>query len=320
MIRSDSIQVEKLVEASRLYYLHHFSQQQVAEKLGVSRPSVSRLLTEARERGIVRIKVVDPSGRGTCLERDLKKRFKLKKVIVVPSDHADDTGLKKRLGVAAGNYLDQIIRDGITLGVSWGSTMQELVRSLHPKRVKAMRIVQILGGISQTAYETHANEVVQKMGENFYTNPHLLLAPAVVQTETVKKALMSDAHIAEVVEMGRQAEMALFSLGVFDHEAIAVQANYITHEEVDSLRQKGAIGDICTRIIDREGQIVSPELNARTTGIELQNLKSKQYSIAVAGGLRKLDVIRAGLLGHYFNVLITDEDVASALLDSEGCR
>ena len=83
-MKSKTNDISLLVEAARLYYEHDFSQQQIAQKLGVSRPGVSRLLNKAREQGIVRIEIRDPSDRGIKIENDLREKYELKKVVVVP--------------------------------------------------------------------------------------------------------------------------------------------------------------------------------------------------------------------------------------------
>ena len=78
--------------------------------------------------------------------------------------------------------------------------------------------------------------------------------------------------------------------------------------------KKGAIGDICSRIIDHNGKICSRALNIRTIGIELEDVIKKPYSIAVAGGREKLPAIRAALNGEWFNCLVTDEWIANQLV------
>lgn len=303
-----------LVETARLYYEHSFSQQQIAKKLGVSRPGVSRLLQQARDEGIVRIEVIDPSARGTQIEIELKQKFGLKEAVVVPNGEAETGLIKSRLGQAAVVMLDRLVREGIILGISWGTTMQEVARQVRRRKVKEMIVVQLNGGISRAEYDTHASEIAQKIGENYRALPFLLPLPAVVDRADLKRAIVADKNISPTLELARRAEVALFTVGSFDHDSVLVKAEYFEPAEVDSLLERGAVGDICSRIITRGGEICSAELNARTIGIELEELHKKPYSIAVAGGLEKLTAIRAGLRGCWFNCLITDEGVASELL------
>lgn len=301
-----------LVQAARLYYDHGLSQEQIARKLGISRPTVSRLLQSARDEGIVRIEILDPLDRGTQIEDQLQEKFQLKKAIVVPSDHDQTT--KQRLAEAAAILLDQLVTEGTTLGVSWGTTMQAVASCLIKKSVKDVAVVQLNGGISRAEYDTHDREIAQKTAANYGAIPFLLPLPAVVDSAQLKRAIIADKNISRALELARNAEIAMFTVGSFGHDSVLVKAEYFEPKEVDELLARGAVGDICSRILRQDGHICSNELDARTIGIELDELKKKPYSIAVAGGKDKLNAIRAALKGKWFNTLITDEWVAGKLL------
>jgi len=303
-----------LVEIARLYYEHNFSQQKIANKLDISRPGVSRLLQQARNRGIVRIEIFDPTENGTLLEEKMQKKFGLKKVIVVPNDNEETQIIKKRLGRVAVTLLEQLVEEGLILGVSWGTTMQEVAKQVRRKSVKDMTVVQLNGGISRAEYDTHASEIAQKISEKYQAIPFLLPLPAIVDSAELKQAIIYDKNISRTLDLARKAKVAIFTIGSFNHDSVLVKADYFENEEVDSLLKRGAVGDICSRIITHDGKICSAELNSRTIGIELEELRKKPYSIAVAGSKEKLQAIHAGLRGHLFNVLITDEWIAEELL------
>ncbi|MEE8341202.1 MAG: sugar-binding transcriptional regulator [Candidatus Neomarinimicrobiota bacterium] len=303
-----------LVEAAKLYYEHQLSQLEISKKLGVSRPTVSRLLQQARNTGIVKIEITDPSEVGTQLESALAKKFKLKKVVVVPNDTDDTKIIKKRLGKAAVLLVDQLISDGSILGISWGTTMQEVARQVRNRRVKDMVVVQLNGGISRAELDTHASEIAKTIGDRYKAIPYLMPLPAIVDNSNLKKVILSDKNISHTLELGRKADISLFTIGSFGFDSILVKANYFEPDDVNDLLESGAVGDICSRIIKADGKICSKELNNRTIGIELKELKKKQFSIAVAGGKDKLLAIQAGLNGKWFNSLITDEWIATELL------
>ncbi|MBN2103366.1 sugar-binding transcriptional regulator [bacterium] len=305
-----------LVETARLYYDHQMSQQQIADRLGTSRPSISRLLQQARDQGIVRIEIIDPTRQGSRLEQNLKEKYHLKKVIVVPADIQSEQKTKKRLGWAAARYLNELIFDDCILGVSWGTTMCQVVNHLTPRPVKNMKVIQIVGGITHGEFDPHAGEITQRISENYSARSYLLLLPAIVDSAQVKQAMISDKKIRESMDLARQADIILCSMGVFKPDSLMIQAEYFNPEEVQYLNQLGAVGDICSRMISNEGNLCWPELDARTVAIELNDLKNVSHAIAVAGGMDKKTVIHAGLLGRYFNVLITDEQVAEYLLET----
>ena len=204
---------------------------------------------------------------------------------------------------------------GITLGVSWGTTIQSVANHVQSKKILNATVVQLVGGLSKAEYDTHASEISMKVAKKYQALPYLLPLPAIVDSTELKRAIVKDKNISKTLELARHAEIAMFSVGVFDHESVLVKADYFDKADVDSLLKKGAIGDICTHIITESGNICDSDLDQRTIGIELDNLREKEFSIAVAGGKEKLKVIRAGLLARYFNVLITDEKTATNLLD-----
>ncbi len=303
-----------LVEAAKLYYEHQLSQLEISKKLGVSRPTVSRLLQQARSTGIVRIEITDPSEVGTQLESALIRKYGLKKAVVVPNDTDNNRIIKKRLGKAAVLLVDKLISEGIILGISWGTTMQQVARQIRSRKVKDMVVVQLNGGISRAELDTHASEIAKTIGESYKAIPYLMPLPAVVDSASLKKAILSDKNISRTLELGQKAEIALFTIGSFGFNSVLVKADYFEPNEVDELLKSGAVGDICSRIIKADGTICSKDLNNRTIGIELEELKKKQYSIAVVGGKEKLSATRAGLNGKWFNTLITDEWTATELL------
>ena len=303
-----------IVEVARLYYDYQFSQNQIAQKIGISRPGVSRLLTRAREQGIVRIEIIDPEQNTSHLENQLTKKYNLKKIIIVPNEGIPDLELKQRLGLIAGKYLNKLMKEGITLGVSWGTTIQNVANQLQPKALSNVTIVQLVGGLAKAEYDTHASEISMKVAEKYHALPYLLPLPAIVDSVNLKQAIIGDKNISRTLELAHRAEIALFSVGVFDHDAAMVKADYFEPDEVDKLLKKGAVGDICTHIITENGEICDFELDERTIATELADLQKKKFSIAVAGGKEKIKVIYAALLAKYFNVLVTDEITAINLL------
>ena len=312
----ESSEKAKLIEVARLYYEHNFSQLQIAQKIGISRPGVSRLLQAARESGIVKIEIIDPEMRGTRLELSVREKFGLKNVIVIPDD-ANPSQIKKRLGAATVKYLDKLLSQDVILGVSWGSTMQEVAKNFNKNPVNGMVVVQLNGGVSKAEYDTHASEIAQRIGEKLWATPFLLPLPAIVDNAGLKNAILKDRNIARTLDYARNANIAIYTIGLFNHESVLVKADYFNRDEVESLQKNDAVADICSRIITKDGRICSEALDSRTIGIELEELRKKEYSIAVAGGKEKLPAVLAGLRSGVFNILITDEYIASNLLTTD---
>jgi len=312
----ESEKLKKVIEAARLYYLLDYNQNQIADKLGVSRPTVSRLLQIAKNEGIVQIKITDPTEDSEQLSKRLEKKFNLKKAIVAAVPQFEDSIVKNYIGEKAAMYLHDIVKDGDIIGVTWGTTLYHTAIALKQKFVKDVKVVQLKGGVSHSETNTYSSEILYLFGKAFNTNPIHLPLPAIVDHVVVKQAMEADRHIKKVLDMGKAANIAVFTIGPTKSESLLFQLGYFSAEDTRMIRAK-AVGDICSRFFDRDGNILNEHLNSRTLGIELQYLKQKEYSILVAGGPQKIDGIYGALKGGYANVIIVDQYTAKFLLDKE---
>jgi deoxyribonucleoside regulator len=304
----------KVIEAAKLYYLLDYNQNDIAKVLGVSRPTVSRLLQLAKEEGVVQIKIIDPTEDIENLSYALEQKFNLKKAIVTHIPQYEDHVIKTFLGEMAAKFLHDVVKDGDIIGVTWGTTLYHTAVELEQKAVKDVKVVQLKGGVSHSETNTHMNEILYLFGKSFNTAPHHLPLPAIVDHVVVKQAMEADRHIKRILELGKQANIAVFTIGPIKSESLLFQLGYFTDDEINAIHSK-AVGDICSRFFDRNGEICNEQLNARTLGIELEELKQKEFAVLVAGGAHKIEGIYGALKGEYANVLVTDQYTAKFLLD-----
>ena len=304
----------KVVEAAKLYYLLDYTQHEIAKKLGVSRPTVSRMLQTAKKEGIVQIKIIDMEENVSDLEKAIEKKYNLKKAVIAPVPQYEDHIIKTTLGLKAAEYLDTIVKDNDIIGVTWGTTLYHVAVELKKKEVNNIKIVQLKGGISHSETNTYVSEILYLFGKAFRTTPLHLPLPAIVDQVVVKQAMMEDRHIKKIIETGKEANIALFTCGPIKSESLLFKLGSFTNEDLEMLYSK-AVGDICSRFFDQNGQICNNSLNERTLGIDLSELREKEYSILVAGGDQKVDSIHAALKGEYANVLVTDQYTARFILE-----
>lgn len=310
----DKEKISKVIEAAKLYYLLDYNQNEIAKILGVSRPTVSRLLQQAKSDGIVQITIMDPTEDVENLSAQLEKKFNLKKAIVTSIPQYDDHIIKNYLGEKAALFLDEIVKDDDIIGVTWGTTLYHVATELKQKFVKNVKVVQLKGGVSYAETNTYASEILYLFGKAYNTAPHNLPLPAIVDHVVVKQAMEADRHIRKILELGKQANIAMFTMGPVKTDSLLFQLGYFTESDLESL-YGSAVGDICSRFFDKDGEICNKSLNERTLGINLNELRKKEFSILVAGGPNKIDGIYGALKGKYANVLITDQFTAKFLLD-----
>lgn len=300
------------IDVARLYYKSDYSQQQIASELGISRPTVSRLLQYAKEQGYVKIEIADPVENVGDLETTLARRYGLQEVRIAYSPLNTYEEIKKHIGVKTADYLHEVVQDGDIIGVSWGTTMHHVAAHLKPKAVKGAQIVQLKGGVSHSESKTYADEIVERFAAAFSTIARYLPLPVIFDTPEIKDMVEQDRHIRRIIELGRQSNIAIFTVGTVKDDALLFRLGYIGAADKAKLQRTG-VGDICSRFFDAAGCLCNQEIDNRTVGIRLEDLRNKERSILVAGGARKIDAIKAALAGSYANILITDQYTAREL-------
>jgi deoxyribonucleoside regulator len=308
--------LSKVIEAAKLYYLLDYNQNEIAKILGISRPTVSRLLQQAKSEGIVQITIMDPTEDVENIALQLEKKFSLKKVIVASIPQFENHIIKNYLGEKAALYLHEIVKDHDIIGVTWGTTLYHIAVELKQKFVKDVKVVQLKGGVSHAETNTYASEILYLFGKAYNTTPHNLPLPAIVDHVVVKQAMEADRHIHKILELGKKANIAVFTMGSIKKDSLLFQMGYFTESDQKALNEK-AVGDICSRFFDKDGEVCNESLNERTLGVKLEDLQNKEYSILVAGGPNKIEGIYGALKGNYANVLITDQFSAKFLLDKK---
>jgi deoxyribonucleoside regulator len=308
--------LSKMIDAAKLYYELNYNQEEIAQKLGVSRPTISRFLQQAKDEGYVQIKIVNPNGNNFVLADRLESKFHLKKAVIVSVPQYEDSIVKRYIGEAAASYLYDTVKDGDIIATTWGTTLYQMATQLKDKPVRDVKVVQLNGGVSHSETNTYAYEIVHLFGQAFHTIPYFIPLPALVDHEVVKRTIESDRHIRNILELGKLSNIAVVTVGAPTEDSVLIRANYFTDSDLEIIRERAA-GDICSRYIDTAGVICSDELNQRTIGINLDELKRKEQSILVAGGAKKVNGIYGALRGGYTNVLITDQFTARYLLERE---
>lgn len=261
----------------------------------------------------MRISIVDPMEDMDALGEQVKKKYGLDTVLVCYSPLNEYQEIKKHISKKAADYLHETVQDADIIGVTWGTTMHAVALHLQQKQVKGVEVVQLKGGVSHSHVNTYAVETVNLFAEAFHTIARYLPAPVIFDSHAVKKMVEEDRHIQRIIELGKQANIAVFTVGTVKEDALLFRLGYFNGEEQKLLQRIGK-GDICSRFFDAEGNICSQEINSRTVGIDLPDLRKKEKSILVAGGQRKVEAIRASLRGKYANILVTDQFTAQALL------
>ncbi len=306
-----------LAEVARLYYLNHLTQQLIAERLRVSRSKVSRMLSEARFSGLVEIRVRSPLMLDTDLQDALKGRLGLRECLVLaaPGAGAGSADVIAGLSALGARYLQENVADGSVVGVNWSSTVYHVVSARYLREKSNVTVVQLMGSIGGSIAELDGVSVAARLADALGAKAHYLHAPMLVADAVVRDGLLREPHIRNTLEVARGADTMVGSVGAIDHNSGQYRTGYLDDADLDYIREQGAIGEVCSSYFAYDGSPVRLRMNERTIAIGAEDMKGIPNRIGVSGGLHKvrpnIGAARSGLI----NVLITDHDAATEMLN-----
>jgi len=305
-----------MVRVAELSYDEDKTQDEIGALLGISRWKVGRLLVQARERGIVRIEIVHPRARRLGLERELVQRYGLRDAVVVPAPEEPDAVLE-RVARAAADMLSALRPVPRTLAVSWGRTLTAIAEALPDGWARGVTVVQANGGVSLNRRAGGAASVAATIAQRGGGHAVLLPSPAILERVETKRAIESDRTVAAILEQAASANTVLFTAGPADAGSAHVENGYLTTDDIAELVRRGAVGDLLGRYIDADGNIVDPQLDERTVGVDLEQLRTAPRSIFVTAGAAKHDIARTVVNSGLCSILVTDEPTARDLLEEK---
>jgi deoxyribonucleoside regulator len=306
---------ELLAHVATQYYLLDKSQQDIADQLDISRSNISRMLKEARERGIVEIVIRHPLRRVVALEHRLVDQFGLQDAGVVLADPANPERTLNRAAELAARLLEQSLDDRQILGISWGTAVHATANAFAPRRHYDVEVVQLMGGIGPTDPMIDGPALAQRFAQRLSNRYRYLHGPLVVDAPEIAQALLAQRNNAETLEVARRSHVALVGIGALDPDVSSLlRAGYLSRAEFDAIRERGIVGDICARHFDQFGRPAAPELDRRLISITLDDLAAIPRVIGVACGEAKAVAILAALRGNHLDALVTDSLTAEAIL------
>ena len=325
MIANDEGRDERtdfLVTVASLYYELNQNQQQIADRLEISRSSVSRLIKEARDLGIVEIRIHKPANRDFHLEQALIDRFGLQDayVLVTAAEMREEEALYG-VGRLAATYLQRVIggmAPHTCIGTAWGTGAYAAVSALPEDRGRQIDVVQILGSVSVSNPLIDGPDLARLLAAKLGGRHYDLHAPVLVEQPALRTMLSNEPSVREGLQRGRSVALAITGIGTMVEEASSfLRAGHLTAVELAQLREQGIVGETCGRFFDAQGRHEEFAINARVVGIALDDLRRIPRVISVARGMVKVHSILGALRGGYMTVLATDDVTARAILAAE---
>jgi DNA-binding transcriptional regulator LsrR (DeoR family) len=305
---------EVLAKAARLYFLEDRSQDDVAAVLGTTRSNVSRMLKQARDLGIVQIRIVDPAKRHQQLESALRDRFGLLDARVL--EVTPETEVLPGVGRLAVRWLDETLRDGQVVALSWGHTLQAVVRAVDGLTRRDVEVVQLVGGLSALDSAVTGQELVRELSERMGARHRYLHAPALFGSAEALTLMLREQTIADALNAAKAADIAVVGIGTpgIGSSGALLDALRLSPAQRADFDAVGAVGDICARFYDLSGSEVRSVVGQRVLAVTLDDLRAIPTVAGVAAGREKAPGILGALNGRIVDVLICDQEAARSVL------
>ena len=306
-----------MARAAWLSFVGDMPQARIAERLGVSRVKVNRLIAKAVAARLVRFSVDAAPRECVLLEDDLMRAFGLESCFVAPAGKNEDWSLDSLAAIGARALERELDKIGKGIAaVGHGRTLQAAVEALAPKPRKGLRFVSLLGCLSRVG-AADPFDVIHHLGKTTAAESYYLPAPLFTSAVKDRQTIMRQKLVRKIIEMGQAADLCVIGVGGLGPESHLYRAGMITESEGLALLRAGAVGDILGCFIDIEGRRVECDLNRRAVTAGLETLRAKR-TIAIAGGRDKTTAIAAALRSGAISALATDEQTAAALLREAG--
>jgi DNA-binding transcriptional regulator LsrR (DeoR family) len=301
-----------LVQVARLYYEEGLSQQEVADRLGVSRSLIALYLNNAREAGIVRVQIVDPTNACTSLTDSLKEQTGLDNITVIPNPRGPQSLSQRAVAGAAAGHLAKTLNDGDTLGLAWGRTTSLVVDLLGTTQARQVRVLPLMGESGHSGLHSQMNRLVMQAAQQLGAEPNFLSLPMVLSSAKLCHALVREAGISGIIDRWDHIDLACLGVGVVP--PVPGMVVYIGDEYLPPLIEKGAVGDICGIYYDRDGRIIKSGLEGRMIAVSVEQLQAAGSRMAVAWGVNKAVAVLGALRTGLISTLFIDQAMAERIL------
>lgn len=305
------MEVLKLVEISKLYYEQELTQAQIAKSMKISRPAISKLLSEARRLGIVRIEIKSPVESNSDLVSKIKVKFKLKGGLIIPKPPNEALMFRIIISQAA-KYLESQIHFSKKIGLGWCHTIASVVDELKANTQENDRqgmICPLMGSAQNALKWFQTNELARIVAEKTGYIPFYLHAPAFPLAAGDRQLFIETKEYSQISDMWQDLDMAI--LGIEPYPSVPDQATAARFG--DLIKELKPVGMIATYLYDINGKLIESD-NDIVIRIPLSSLKKAKRVLAIGpsekGVASTLGALRTGLITH----LITDEVTAEHIL------
>lgn len=307
-------ELQSIVQAAIMYYKEHLNQQEIAERMGVTRQTVSKHLRNAEKCGVVEFRIHNPMKALEDLSKRLAHRFHLQNTLVAPCRFEDPILISNMLAQYAGEYLvEQIERGARNIGLSWGRTVYRTVLNMPAAHCEDAVVFPLAGASNQTAEYFMINEIVRRAADTICAVPAYAYIPADPGSKEDAALFRRTSTYETIARHWSHIDLAVVGIGTTPDSEVGLRAAYPGEHYLRNVARDNAVGDILTHYFDAEGNFL-PLNEEAILCASVDNLKNARRMLAIAGGKSKTAALRAALKTGILTDLITDEQTCNRLL------
>jgi len=316
MKQNDEI-YENALKVAHLYYYHGLTTEKIAQEMNFSRPKVSRLLSFARDEGLVEIKIIDKHDALQPLERQILEKYRALDVtsVVTAPENLNEYECLQRVSKFAANYLNSFLTPEQICGISWSRELVEVSKYLIPKKIHGLNFVQLHGNYISNKSGFYSR-IIYNFTRNYSAKMTILPVPVFFDYPETKTALWQEQTIKKVLEKLQKASVLIFGVNNItdiSSEHLLFDEQFLTDRDRSIMSEQNIIGEISSILYRPNGSYADIALNARSSGPPLDIFKQVKHSICIASGLHLIEPLNAALNAGYINNLIIDEITARDL-------
>lgn len=306
-----------LVKVARLYYLEDRSQGDIAKQLGVSRSSVSRILTSAREQGVVEIRI-HPPGQLTRVG-ELEDAFTREFGIAEPRIVRRPTGRAPIdiVGEMAARVFESQVAHLSTVGLSWGYTISQFVEHVSLEPIyRDLHLFPLAGGMPTGDTGPSGNTSLETLAHKCGATAYRFESPSVVESRQTWQALSGESAIVAAIERAANVRMAVIGIGSYGVRSSArvMEAMGLNPDEKAETEARHPAGDLNGRFFDIDGVPLGPPTSERVIGVSMEQLAKVPQVYGLCGGVDKARGLVGALRTGVLDGVVVDEDLAAAAL------
>ncbi|MCG9724923.1 sugar-binding transcriptional regulator [Vibrio brasiliensis] len=298
-----------------LRYMENRSQSEIAKQLGLSSAKVNRVIKQAHDDGLVEITLNLPQERTYSLEQRLLDMFSLKTAHIQPSHSQDETIVTRQVAQCAGELLIETIKPNSVICISGGKTMSMIVEQLKPMNFPNVRVVPATGGV-QGHHFTDVNYLASRLAEKLGGTSTQLHAPLFVDTDQQREMLMEMRSVKEVLDIARNADIALVGIGSVASETDSYyDLRTLSGQQFETQIGIECRGEVLAHLYDEQGRECAQQINSKLIGLNLKELGNIEHSFGIAATQSKVAAMLAALRGGLINGLVSDEDTIASVIE-----